>query len=254
MAYIMVFDTETTDLAKCFCYDVGYCIIDTENQAIIERKHFVVEQVWHNLPLFESAYYKEKRPDYVQLMRAHKAFMLKWGHITQEMRRDIKGYNITDAYAYNSDFDDKVFTYNCDWFKTINPFDNVAIHDIWGYTSQYITNRSDYKIFCEQNQRFTDTGNYSGNAETVYQFITNNPSFIEKHMGLYDSEIEAAILLECFSRGAELNKDYKVIKILPRVQEKPFTIKVDNTIIYEGTYTKKYSRNDVYTFKTIKGG
>ena len=54
--YIMVFDTETTGLDKPFCYDVGYCILNTESQLIELEKHFVVEQTWHNLQLLESAY------------------------------------------------------------------------------------------------------------------------------------------------------------------------------------------------------
>lgn len=246
--YIMVFDTETTGLEKCFCYDVGYQILDTDTADVIEAKHFVIEQVWHNLPLFESAYYKDKRPLYVQLMRAHKAAMTKWGYAMQEMIRDIKKYEVTDAYAYNSDFDDKVFTFNCDWFKTFNPFDNVAIHDIWGYASKWITYTDSYKDFCEQNQFFTDTGNYKASAEIVYRYIKNNTDFDEAHMGLYDVEIESDILFFCVAQGAQWGEDYTVNKILKREQEKPFTIKVNGKQIVSGMYLKKYVRNDTYNF------
>ena len=246
--YIMVFDTETTGLEKCFCYDVGYQIIDTETADIMEAKHFIIEQVWHNLPLFESAYYKDKRPLYIQLMRAHKAIMTKWGYAMQDMIRDIKKYEITDAYAYNSDFDDKVFNFNCDWFKTINPFDNVAIHDIWGYASEWITWTDSYKEFCEQHQFFTDTGNYKASAEVVYRYIKNDTDFDEAHMGLYDVEIESDILFYCIAEGAQWGTDYKVNKILKREQEKPFTIKVNGETIVSGMYVKKYVRNDMYNF------
>ena len=165
--YTMILDTETTGLEKCFCYDIGYVIIDTETCEAIKRQHYVVEQIWHNLPLFESAYYKDKRSLYVEAMRAHKIKMEKWGYIMQAISREIKAFNITEAYAYNSAFDDKVITYNCDWFKTLNPFDNIPIYDIWGYASQYVTNTQEYRDFCETHQRFTDTGNYKGSAEVV---------------------------------------------------------------------------------------
>ena len=253
MSYSMAFDTETTGLDKCFCYDVGYVIFDNDTHSIVENKHFVIEQVWHNLPLFESAYYKEKRALYVSLMRGHKATMTKWGYVMQEMARDIKNYDITDAYAYNSDFDDKVFTYNCDWFKTINPFDNVGIHDIWGYASEFITSTSDYKEFCELHQLFTETENYKGSAEAVYRYITNTPDFSEKHMGLYDSQIEAEILFSCLDKGAKLATDYKVNKILKRPQIKPFIIKVNGNVLYKGQYIKKYTQNDKYYFTTEEG-
>ena len=251
--YIMVMDTETTGLEKCFCYDFGYVIVDTDTHEVVKREHYVVEQIWHNLALFESAYYKEKRPNYVQLMRARKAIMDKWGYIMRNVARDIRAYHITDAYAYNSTFDDKVISYNCDWYKCNNPFDTVAIHDIWGYASQFITNSPDYRAYCEEHSRFTDTGNYSGSAESVYQFISLEFDFVEAHMGLHDSEIEAAILLYCLDNGAKLGEDYKVNKVLPRLQEKPFTIKVNGQVIYTGLYIKSYKRNDTYNFTTIEG-
>lgn len=251
MGYVMVLDTETTGLDKCFCYDCSWVIMNKESGELVDFKANVVEQVWHNLPLFESAYYKEKRQKYVEMMRKHEAKMDKWGYIMREMKQDIRKYSISEVYAYNSDFDDKVISYNCDWFKCNNPIENIAVYDIWGYASQFITNHADYERFCETNKRFTDTGNYKGSAEVVYQFITNNPDFIEEHMGLFDSEIEAHILKTCIDLGAEWSKEYKVNKILNRECTHPFAIKLNGEVIYSGEYTKKYVRNDVYNFKTI---
>lgn len=247
MSYKMVFDTETTSINKPFCYDIGYLIFDTEDYSIVKRQHYVVEQAWHNLPLFESAYYASKRPLYVSLMKAKKATMDKFGYITQAMIRDIKTYEITDAYAYNSDFDTQVFDFNCDWYKVANPFDTVAIHDIWGYACEFIFD-DDYKAFCEKNSFFTEKGNYSGNAETAYRFITDDLTFEEKHMGLYDSDIEANILFYAIINGAELDKDYPVTKMLTRLIKKPYTLKVNGKIIHQGEYLKKYARNDTYSF------
>lgn len=251
--YIMVFDTETTSLDKPFCYDIGYIIMNCDNGETVVQKHFVIEQVWHNLPLFESAYYKEKRVEYVSLMRQRKAVMNKYGYVMREMARDIQKYNIEHAYAYNSSFDDKVFTFNCDWYKCNNPLDNVAIHDIWGYATKCVTTSDiNYKVFCEQHERFTDTGNYKSSAEVVYQYITGNPDFVEDHMGLYDSMIEGQILYYCIvERGAKWHFDYQTTRILPREIPHPFTIKVNNKPIYEGNYIKKYNRNDVWNFTTI---
>ena len=245
MSYL-VFDTETTSLDRPFCYDLGYKIIKDDEE--VTRKHFVVEQVWHNLPLFESAYYKEKRPLYIQLMRSKKAVMDKWGYIMRAMYRDIKQYEVTDAYAYNSAFDDKVFTFNCDWFKCNNPLENIPIHDIWGYASEFITCAPEYKQFCENNELFTDSGNYSGSAENVYRFLMNDTDFNEEHMGAYDVDIETEILQYCLMNGAEEGADYKVVKILIRPQMKPYTIKINGQVVHQGMYCKKYVRNDTYNF------
>lgn len=251
MGYAIVLDTETTGLDKCFCYDISWVVMDKNNGAIVDFKVNVVEQIWHNLPLFESAYYKEKRQKYIAMMRKHDATMDKWGYIMRKLKQDIIKYDVTEVYAYNSDFDDKVIAYNCEWFKCNNPLEDVAIYDIWGYASEFITNNIGYKGFCESNARFTDTGNYKGSAEVVYQYITMNPDFVEEHMGLFDSEIEAEILWFCIENyEAKWATDYKVVKILNRPVTHPFTIKVDGEEIYSGEYVKKYIRNDVYNFKS----
>jgi len=248
---VLVLDTETTSLDKPFCYDCSWVIMNTESGELIDLSANVIEQVWHNLPLFESSYYKEKRPKYITMMRNHSACMDKWGYVMKKLARVIRQYNITDVYAYNSDFDDKVIAFNCDWYKCNNPLETVAIHDIWGYASAYVTGTEAYKAFCETHSRFTDTGNYKGSAEVVYQYLTNNPDFIEEHMGLFDSEIEAQILLACVQMGAYWGEDLKVNKILPRMQETPFTVKVNGKELYQGKYVKKYVRNGTYSFTTL---
>ena len=246
MSYI-VFDTETTSLDKPFCYDVGYKVLSPDGAEIV-RRHFVIEQVWHNLPLFESAYYKEKRQLYIQLMRSKKAVMDKWGYVMRTMARDIKQNCVTAAYAYNASFDDKVFTFNCDWFKCNNPLENIPIFDIWAYASEFITNKPEYKIFCEMNGFFTDTGNYKASAEIVYRFITEDINFSEAHMGVYDVDIETEILQFCFENGAKEETEYKLQKILHRPHLTPYVVKVNGKIIHEGVYVKKYIKNDVYNF------
>lgn len=250
MGYVIVLDTETTDLDKCFCYDCSWVVMDTDDGEIVDFQVNVVEQVWHNLPLFESAYYKDKRQKYVDMMRKHEAVMDKWGYIMRKLRQDIIKYNVKSVYAYNADFDDKVIKYNCDWFKCNNPLETVPIYDIWGYASTFITNTPEYKNFCEKYSRFTDTGNYKGSAEVVYQYLTDSPDFVEEHMGVFDSEIEAAILWKCINRGALWGYEYKAVKILPRPVLHPFTIKVDGKAVYNGEYIKKYVRQDTYNFKT----
>ena len=154
---VMIFDTETTSITKAFCYDVGFLIADTETEEILVRRHYVVEQTWHNLPLFESAYYKDKRQQYVSLMRSRQAILDKWGYIMRQLSKDIRNYSVAMAYAYNSDFDEKVMNFNNNWFKTINPFETIPIFDIWAMATNFITNRADYQECCEEHKFFSDT-------------------------------------------------------------------------------------------------
>ena len=212
---ILIFDTETISLNKPFCYNVGYCIYNTELGLIIDSKEFVIEQVWHNPMLFATAYYTEKRPYYVSGMRGKRIKLEKFGKVCQQMKKDIEQYEISYAYAFNSPFDDRVFTFNCDWFKCINPFDNVEILDIRGIAQKYIGFTWEYKAFCELYELFTEKGNYSTTAESFGKFLFGS-DLIEEHTALSDAILETAILIQCLELGGEIGKNYKAYKSVPR--------------------------------------
>lgn len=233
---IVVFDTETTNLEKPFCYNIGYAIVNTDTYETLIKRDYVVEQVWHNPMLFTTAYYADKREIYVAAMRSRKTTMAKYGYICQSMIRDFIKYNVEGAYAFNSPFDDKVFTFNCEWFKCNNPFDNMPIFDIRGYVHNFIVDDK-YKSFCEDYGYFTDSGNYSTTAETVYRYITGNTDFIEDHTALSDSEIESAILLKCIDNGAIINTPYEVKRSVKREVEKFLKVNTRDGEVYSFPYS-----------------
>lgn len=249
---IVVFDTETTSIDKPFCYDIGYIIWNVETETVLLKRSFVAEQVWHNAELFTTAYYAEKRADYVSRLRGKTCRLEKLGYITQTMYRDFRTFEVEHAFAYNSPFDDRVFEFNCEWFKVKNPFDSVAIHDIRGYVHKFIAFTPSYQEFCEEHELFTEHGNYSTTAESVYKFLTKDTEFIEAHTAFADSEIELNILLECIKRGGEWNKDYKVYRSIPRKGEKTLMVKTAegeiNTFPYETItlYKEKDRKTRIY--------
>lgn len=233
---IVIFDTETTSLNKPFAYNIGYTIAN-ENGEILLEKDFVVEQIWHNLPLFSTAYFAEKRPIYVKSMRARKTVMKKYGAICREMWRDFKNYNVVCGYAYNSSFDIGVFEFNSNWYKCINPIENMNVYDIRGNVHQFIVN-DDYKRFCETNEYYTDSGCYSSTAEIVYRYLFVK-DFIEDHTALSDSKIEKDILFETFKRGAEIDKEYTTLRTLGAPNtEKTLHIRTAEQIDYYFDYSK----------------
>ena len=221
---IVVFDTETTNLEKPFCYNIGYLIYDTETDQVVLKREFVIEQVWHNPMLFTTAYYADKRELYVSRMKARKVIMDKFGYVCQQMIRDFKAYEIAFAYAFNSPFDTKVFEWNCEWFKCNNPFDNIAILDIRGCVHEFIAKTKSFQDFCDRNERYTESGNYSTTAETLFQYLSGETEFEEEHTALADSEIELEILKMCVYKGAEYGKAYKTCQSIIRQQKKVLTI------------------------------
>ena len=159
--------------------------------------------------------------------------MDKIGFITQKMIKDFNAFNVEKAFAYNAPFDEGVFNFNCEYFKIANPFDNIPIIDIVPYVHKTIAFNKDYQDFCEQYKLFTESGNYSTTAESVYKFITNNPDFNEEHTALSDSLIEKDILFYCLDKGIDIEKDYKKYSCIPRKVKKTFTIKKDGRIFVE---------------------
>jgi hypothetical protein len=233
---IVVFDTETTSIEKPFVYDIGYTIWNVETMTVLLKRSYVVEQTWHNRELFCTAYYADKREGYIARMKGKTAIMDKIGHITQQMVRDFAYYEVEGAYAYNSPFDDGVFKFNCEWYKIKNPFDTIPIFDIRGYVHQFIAFTPDFQQFCEDNERFTESGNYSTTAETLFQYIAGDTDFEEEHTALADSEIELAVLLYCINKGAQWNKEYKVYRSVPRKVDKVCEIKTADGEIVEFPY------------------
>lgn len=245
---ILVFDTETVDVEHAFCYNVGYTIVNLETKEKLIKRDYVIEQVWENKMLFSTAYYAEKKQLYINALRGRKATIKHWGHTMQRMIKDIQEYNVEFAYAFNSPFDVRVFDFNSEWFKSSNALDYVETIDIRGLINKLLFS-DEYKAFCEENGFYTESGNYSGNAETLTKFIRQDIDFVEDHTALSDSLIEADIILYMIDKyGVDITKEGKVYATVPRETEREMVI-VHNGIEHKFTYLKKLTRNGITTLK-----
>lgn len=245
---ILVFDTETVDVEHAFCYNVGYTIVNIETREKLIKRDYVIEQVWENKMLFSTAYYAEKKQLYINALRGRKASIKHWGHTMQRMIKDIQEYNVEFAYAFNSPFDVRVFDFNSEWFKSSNALDYVETIDIRGLINKLLFS-DEYKAFCEENGFYTESGNYSGNAETLTKFIRQDKEFIEDHTALSDSLIEADIILYMIDKyGVDITKEGKVYATVPRETEREMVI-VHNGVEHKFTYLKKLTRNGITTLK-----
>lgn len=245
---ILVFDTETVDVEHAFCYNVGYTIVNIETREKLLKRDYVIEQVWENKMLFSTSYYAEKKQLYINALRGRKASIKHWGHTMQRMIKDIQEYNVEFAYAFNSPFDVRVFDFNSEWFKSSNALDYVQTIDIRGLINKLLFS-DEYKAFCEENGFYTESGNYSGNAETLTKFIRQDIDFVEDHTALSDSLIEADIILYMIDKfGVDITKEGKVYATVPRETEREMVI-VHNGVEHKFTYLKKLTRNGITTLK-----
>ena len=246
---VIVFDTETIDIEHAYCYNLGYVVLDTTDGKIILKRDYVVKQVWENKMLFSTGYYADKKDLYISALRGGRAKIKHWGHIMQRLIHDIEEFEIEYMYAFNSPFDERVLNFNSNWFRCSNALDYVKLIDIRTLINPLLFS-DEYKTFCENNELFTESGNYSGNAEALTKFIRQDITFEEEHTALSDSIIEAEILMYMINMfNVDItNTDGKVYATIPREVEREMVV-VHNGVEHKFTYLKKLTRNGITTLK-----
>jgi hypothetical protein len=237
---IMILDTETVNIEKCFVYDIGFIIAELNEEGFylpIEKTQFIIEQVYDNRELFTTAYYNKKREKYTSLMKGKRAKKIKLGYATQSIINTLKKHQIEYIFAYNSNFDKKVFEFNSDYYKIKNPFDKKEFVDILGIANNFIHLTQAFCVYAMDYNFVNESGFLQTNAEVTFGFLKDNPKFIEEHTSLQDCEIELEILNECIKNGYQELGQYKQQFIKSNMEQILRIITSKKT--YEFRYTKK---------------
>lgn len=245
MRTIMILDTETIGIEKLYMYDLGYIIArETEDKTFIpiEKKQFIIDQVYNNKMLFESAYYNEKRPRYTSILKGRRARLKKMGHALTIMRNDIEKYDVDQVWAYNMPFDSSVLKFNADKFNLVNPIEHLPQLDIMGIATDFIHSKEDYMKYAVKNGYVTKANNIQTNAEITFKYISDIEDFEEEHMALQDCEIELDILNYCILKGGDIEKVYKRKFIGSSQRQKLKLIIKDKTNGTKKEYTFAYKK------------
>jgi hypothetical protein len=238
--YDKVYTTEQKQkisIAKPLIYDLGYTIVDKKGH-IYKKVNFLISEIFSVPAVFNTAYYKEKRPLYIDMLKGGAITLVTWETAMQEFTEDLKtvfavgAYNamfdfkkaipFTELYMsmlYSDDYHewlnmqkricddiaigkkkDKNSTFNPDIFTFRN--NNYPLFDVWGLACKYLLNCEEYKNFCKVNEYFSNSRRfYSTNAERCYKFITKENDFIEAHTALNDAEIESKIFWDIVKKA-----------------------------------------------------
>lgn len=207
---IMILDSEGISLTKPFAYDIGYIICEVRGKQLVEidRKWLLVEQIFNNTMLFSTAYYGKKRPRYLQMRKNSIIKTLKAKEVFEEIGKDVEKYDISGIYAYNKDYDENSLDFTANWFKVVNPLADVPYYDIWAY-ADIMHDTEMYKGWCVKNDKISNANNVMTGAEVTYQYMINDPSFIEQHTSVEDCEIEKEILQKSLQLGRVLGIEYQ---------------------------------------------
>lgn len=198
MKYYLIIDTETANgLKKPLIYDCGWVITDGDGM-IIKQRSYVIKEVFDNEKLFNTAYYKEKRPIYLSRLEQKYSKKVYLAYALRQLLKDMEKYNV-EIFAYNSPFDNLAIKSSMAHFNKTkyNPV-NPPIKDIMKLVS-IITNTEEYIEFCRKHGFMTKNYKPQRKVETIKRFLDNNPDYKEEHTALEDSLVEMDILLHCLS-------------------------------------------------------
>ena len=176
--YFLTLDTETATLpfaneiaktpkekqniaiAKPLVYDIGWVISD-RNGNIIKKENFLVQETFFVLSVFNTAYYKDKRPIYMEMLKNGEISAKCWDEIVEILLADLRQCDL--ATAYNAAFD----------FKKAIPFTERYIRNL--YSDRYNEWEERQREICKKIAR----GGESGKNETFLEpvFILRDEEF-----------------------------------------------------------------------------
>lgn len=222
-------DKKKITIAKPIVYDIGWTICDRKGKIYREYSCLVAE-TFGNMELFDTAYYKDKRPIYLEMIRREKIHIKPWNDIMKDLQNDLEMVDFVGAFNSMFDFKKAIpFTelyisqvYSDTYYAweenqkilcaailegkkpTNKDFDKNFFHlrnqkyplfDIWGMACETLLNKQSYKIACLDYAMTSNSGLYfKTSAESSYRYLMNNYAFDEAHTALDDSKIETFLL------------------------------------------------------------
>lgn len=244
-------------IAKPLIYDLGWTVVDAQGR-IYARQNFLIAETFSNPVVFNTAYYKDKRPGYIEKIAMGELRVVLWEEAIGELLNDMA--QCEGVGAYNAIFDfkkalpftdlyiSKVYAPDfVEWMNFQNKCaDDIAhnkskpsekefepdvfrfrgqtfpLFDVWGLSCQHVLNCDEYRDMCREKGWFTASGRYyKTSAETAYRFVADDESFIEAHTALDDAIIESLLFAECMKRTKkkiEMGIIYFPFKMLGEVQ------------------------------------
>ena len=204
-----VFDTETVGLHPKLIYDLGV-IVCNRNGNEIARKSWIVREVMTDSRYMLGAYYSAKVfTHYIPALADGTLTLHRFADIRRDFNALIEEHNIKTVCAYNFAFDRMAMR---DTLAHLNIDDQFIQHpikflDLWFAACSHLVNTNKYRKFCRANGFISDADNVRTNAECVYAYLFNNPTFKESHTAIEDCEIEAKILTRIIKRKQNLLKN-----------------------------------------------
>lgn len=298
--YYLTLDTETASLpfidklctnekqrkklaiAKPLVYDIGWVIIDRKGEKV-KKENFLIQETFFVPSIFNTAYYRDKRPIYMELLQKGEIVTANWNNVVDILLEDLRSVDISTAYNAPFDFKKSIpFTekyikalystsynewerrqYNIcqnilngtdtsenpDFLKPVFELrgEEFPIADLWSIACDKLININKYRDYCLKNNLLTASAQFfKSSAETTFQYLMREYDFEEDHTALSDAIIEAGILTKALKKGA----------VKEQIDSFPFR-KLGTTTDYVSDKKPKYAaivRDALYQYITANDG
>lgn len=170
--------------------------------AKVKEECYIIKEVWENEKYRNSEFAINKLAHWQEMLDTGKAKLISIYKLYDRVNKLITERNLTLFSAFNVNFDFKAIekTYHrfgIDKRKDYQESNKIATLKkwcLWEY-SKKIYKTKPYIQWALANDKVTDKKNIKSNAETIYQFLTENQHFQETHFGIEDLQIEYTILM-----------------------------------------------------------
>ena len=237
---------QKVSIAKPLIYDIGWVIMDSKGN-YIKKQNYLIQETFFVPQVFNTAYYKAKRPFYIDLYNKGELSSVEWYTALKELLRDIsrcdlvcasnatfdikKAIPFTNKYIWHlhhNDFEEwlnkqyikcQTLLYSSEGEQPKNPdYLNINCNiwnvpfvmcDLWGLACERLLNNNRYKDFCIKNKLYTNSVQYfSTNVENCYKYLFKNIDFTEQHTALSDAIVESQILLKILKQKKKKIEGY----------------------------------------------
>ena len=105
-------------IARPLIYDIGWTITNRKGE-ILDKKQFLIAETFSVPAVFNTAYYAEKRPIYLEMLQRRETSIKTWYEVSDMLLQDMR--KVDAVGAYNSMFD----------FKKAIPFTELYINKLY---------------------------------------------------------------------------------------------------------------------------
>ena len=198
----MVVDVETAGgFDNPMVYDIGFAICDKKGN-VYESFSYIIDEVFSNRKLMDTAYYAIKVPRYLADIANGTRTVVPFSVARDTFNQMIEKYNVGTVCAYNLKFDANALGNTSRKLGVAEKFltKKVDMLCIWSLACELLYTQKMFRTVAEKQGWVSDKGNLKTSAEIGHRYITCEYDFEEEHTGLEDVLIEVGILAKCFSQ------------------------------------------------------